>query len=281
MSSFAAVAKSLPTLLHRIRVNIIGLSAEMKICKEICTKTKGPALPLPRSRPLLTHQPTGTFSVAKDDLYLRELLFEFVSPPPTIAPSKSNVLGGPSSTAPTNTADLMLMGFPTLVHAPYPGLCSCHSKLKSIGFTCPRCKSRICDVPTECKVCGLTVVSSPHLARSYRHLFPVRLLPSPPASLTLSQVANYEQVNGSVPPFPPSSSLTPHSPSPPPLQSACHSCAFPFAELAIQAPDPTGSVALSALSPTGRYACRECRRHFCLECDVLVHTALGFCPGCV
>ena len=76
MSSFAAVAKSLPTLLHRIRVNIIGLSAEMKICKEICTKTKGPALPLPRSRPLLTHQPTGTFSVAKDDLYLRELLFE-------------------------------------------------------------------------------------------------------------------------------------------------------------------------------------------------------------
>lgn len=27
--------------LRRIRVNIIGLSAEMKICKDICNRTKG------------------------------------------------------------------------------------------------------------------------------------------------------------------------------------------------------------------------------------------------
>lgn len=116
---------------------------------------------------------SGLYNVAKDDMHLRELLFEFVAPPPTLATSRSNVLGGPSTTASTNSSDLMLMGFPTLVHSSYPSLCSCHSKLKSVGFTCPRCKSRICDVPTECRVCGLTVVSSPHLARSYRHLFPV------------------------------------------------------------------------------------------------------------
>jgi transcription initiation factor TFIIH subunit 2 len=29
------------TVKDRIRVNIIGLSAEMKICKDICTSTKG------------------------------------------------------------------------------------------------------------------------------------------------------------------------------------------------------------------------------------------------
>ena len=30
------------------------------------------------------------------------------------------------------------------------------------------------ELPTACHVCGLTLVSSPHLARSYHHLFPVR-----------------------------------------------------------------------------------------------------------
>jgi transcription initiation factor TFIIH subunit 2 len=30
------------------------------------------------------------------------------------------------------------------------------------------------DLPCSCHVCGLTLVSSPHLARSYHHLFPVK-----------------------------------------------------------------------------------------------------------
>ncbi|KAL8286927.1 hypothetical protein RQP46_003933 [Phenoliferia psychrophenolica] len=100
----------------RIRVNIIGLSAEMRICKDICTRTKG-----------MYHV------VKEDELSLRELLLDFVSPPPTLAASKTNVLGAPASTGPTNTSDLMLMGFPALVQSPYPGLCSCHSKLKNTG----------------------------------------------------------------------------------------------------------------------------------------------------
>ena len=128
----------------------------------------------------------GTYSVARDDLYLRELLFEFVSPPPTLAPSTSHVLGGPSPSAPTSSADLMVMGFPQLVQATYPAICSCHHKLKSSGYSCPRCRSRICDVPTECKVCGLTVVNAPQLARSYRHLFPVRPLYLPLLLLPLT-----------------------------------------------------------------------------------------------
>lgn len=155
-------------------------------------------------------QITGTYGVAKDDVYLRELLFEFVAPPPTLAPSRSNVLGGTTAAvvvaapvnnaANSNSADLMLMGFPTLVHSAYPGICSCHSKLKNVGFTCPRCLNRLCDVPTECRVCGLTVVSSPHLARSYRHLFPVRLIFNSVASFkpltcTTQQVKNYDQVD--------------------------------------------------------------------------------------
>ncbi|KAM0746708.1 TFIIH basal transcription factor complex, subunit SSL1 [Meredithblackwellia eburnea MCA 4105] len=218
----------------RVRVNIIGLSAEMRICRDICSRTK------------------GIYGVAKDDLGLRDLLFEFVSPPPTLLASRSHLLGaGPASSnttsGATTTSDLMQMGFPTLVHSPYPGLCSCHSKLRTVGFTCPRCKSRICDVPTECRVCGLTVVSSPHLARSYRHLFPV---------------ANYTQIP---PPLP--------STSPP----SCYACSFPF-------PSPPTAIPTNlppGISPTGRYGCKKCGNEFCLDCDVLIHGALGFCPGCV
>ncbi|XP_067016583.1 general transcription factor IIH subunit 2-like [Acropora muricata] len=41
------------------------------------------------------------------------------------------------------------------------------------GYFCPQCKSKYCDLPVECKDCGLTLVSAPHLARSYQHLFPL------------------------------------------------------------------------------------------------------------
>lgn len=36
-----------------------------------------------------------------------------------------------------------------------------------------RCKARVADIPSSCHICRLTLVSSPHLARSYHHLFPV------------------------------------------------------------------------------------------------------------
>mgnify|MGYP000692086334 FL=1 len=39
---------------------------------------------------------------------------------------------------------------------------------------CPRCSGRIDELPSQCAVCRLTLVSSPHLARSYHHLFPVK-----------------------------------------------------------------------------------------------------------
>lgn len=42
------------------------------------------------------------------------------------------------------------------------------------GYNCPQCGSRYCELPVECKQCGLTLVSAPHLARSYHHLFPIK-----------------------------------------------------------------------------------------------------------
>ena len=115
--------------------------------------------------------------------HFKDLLFELVPPPaqranlrlPSAAgtPSASQQGSQPHSSNPP--ADLMMMGFPTrLPDGSPPSLCVCHSELKSQGFICPRCLSKVCDVPTDCDICGLMVVSSPHLARSYHHLFPVK-----------------------------------------------------------------------------------------------------------
>ncbi|XP_043835683.1 general transcription factor IIH subunit 2 isoform X2 [Dromiciops gliroides] len=41
------------------------------------------------------------------------------------------------------------------------------------GYFCPQCRAKYSELPVECKICGLTLVSAPHLARSYHHLFPL------------------------------------------------------------------------------------------------------------
>lgn len=41
------------------------------------------------------------------------------------------------------------------------------------GYCCPRCGYITEELPSECAVCGLTLVSSSHLSRSCHHLFPV------------------------------------------------------------------------------------------------------------
>ena len=49
-----------------------------------------------------------------------------------------------------------------------------NDSLSRAGFSCPQCNGRYCELPVECKQCGLTLVSAPHLARSYHHLFPLK-----------------------------------------------------------------------------------------------------------
>ena len=112
--------------------------------------------------------PEGTFGVALNEGHFKDLLFELIPPPAQRATGRT---GGPGSAS----ADLMMMGFPTRLPDTSPrALCACHSELKSEGFLCPRCMAKLCDVPTDCDICGLMIVSSPHLARSYHHLFPVK-----------------------------------------------------------------------------------------------------------
>ncbi|KDN45186.1 hypothetical protein RSAG8_05101, partial [Rhizoctonia solani AG-8 WAC10335] len=146
-------------LTHDLRpgISLVALAAEMKICRELCQKTE------------------GTFGVALNEGHFKDLLFEHI-PPPAHRAARGGNESLPAKSASLNpNADLMLMGFPTrLPPTSAPTLCVCHSgRMRAEGFLCPRCSAKLCEVPTDCDVCGLMVVSSPHLARSYHHLFPV------------------------------------------------------------------------------------------------------------
>ncbi|KIP11520.1 hypothetical protein PHLGIDRAFT_33262 [Phlebiopsis gigantea 11061_1 CR5-6] len=208
----------------KIRISVVALAAEMKICRELCVKTG------------------GQFGVALNEGHFKDLLFELIPPPAQRALARAS---GPGANP---AADLMLMGFPTRLPATSPpGLCACHGELKSEGFLCPRCAAQVCDVPTDCAVCGLMIVSSPHLARSYHHLFPARPYH---AVMALDEAS---------------------APS-----ATCHACAAPFQEKASQA----GAPASEGVSPLGRYRCSACARDFCADCDVFVHDVLHCCPGC-
>ncbi|KAK2167862.1 hypothetical protein LSH36_23g09001 [Paralvinella palmiformis] len=131
-----------------IRCSVIGLAAEVRICKKICQETR------------------GRYCVILDESHFKELLTQQVSPPPATANTESS---------------LIKMGFP---HHQLgagsdkdekPSMCMCKNGegFGTGGYFCPQCKSKYCELPVECKACGLTLVSAPHLARSYHHLFPL------------------------------------------------------------------------------------------------------------
>jgi transcription initiation factor TFIIH subunit 2 len=117
--------------------------------------------------------------VAIDEEHYRELLWETIPPPAqtvtataTIGVRDALAAGGQRgkiaagrSGRPAPAGDLMVMGFPVRLPQGGETLCACHGLLKKGGYLCPRCGSKLCDVPTDCEVCGLMVVSSPHLAR--------------------------------------------------------------------------------------------------------------------
>ncbi|KAF3421330.1 hypothetical protein E2986_08302 [Frieseomelitta varia] len=134
-----------------VRCSVIGLAAELYICKRMATATG------------------GEHGVALDDKHYKEQLNAHIDPPPA---------------ATRLDAALVKMGFPH--HALHSSandstMAVCiHAensdesvKLLSTGYLCPQCLSKHCELPVECRACGLTLVSAPHLARSYHYLFPV------------------------------------------------------------------------------------------------------------
>jgi transcription initiation factor TFIIH subunit 2 len=215
----------------RIRVSVIGLAAQVAICTELCKRTNAGE--------------EGSYSVALNEQHYRELFMALTTPPVTRTKKQTQ-------------SSLLMMGFPSRRTGP-PSFCACHSKLTRAGYLCSRCDTKVCSLPAECPACGLTLILSTHLARSYHHLFPLKNWVEVPWT-------NAER------------------------SSACFACQAPFPaipkarEKGKGKEELPGAVmeieSLKGTSESGRYACEVCGNHFCIDCDVFAHEVVHNCPGC-
>ncbi|OAL01945.1 TFIIH basal transcription factor complex, subunit SSL1 [Phaeosphaeriaceae sp. SRC1lsM3a] len=139
----------------RIRVSIIGMSARLKICGEIVSRTNA--------------GDESEYTIATDQEMLKELLIATTTPPVI-----RQTAAAASEPPPESAAALMMMGFPSRSVEDKPTMCACHGNLTMGGYTCSRCSAKVCSLPITCPSCQLTLLLSTHLARSYHHLFPLR-----------------------------------------------------------------------------------------------------------
>lgn len=136
---------------EKIRCKVIGLTAQVAICKELCKRTN--------------FGDDTSYGVILNEVHYKDLLMDAVTP---VLITKSTSSSGFS---------LVKMGFLSRISEESPTFCSCHSKLIYGGFICPQCHSKVCSLPMVCPCCNLMLILSTHLARSYHHLFPLKLFP--------------------------------------------------------------------------------------------------------
>ncbi|VBB78059.1 Putative Transcription factors [Podospora comata] len=251
----------------RIRVSIIGLAAQVAICAELCARTND--------------NDDSQYRIALHEQHFRELFLAATTPPVTHEAEQSN-------------ASLLMMGFPSrsLASKDFVSLCACHNKPTREGYTCTRCRIKVCRLPASCPVCGLTLILSIHLARSYHHLFPLKSWVAVPWTEAKKSVACFSCQT----PFPP----VPKA-APPKIklkvkessgvggQTAANIAKakgrgeVPAKTNTVTAPTPglLPEAIKAGVSESGRYKCPECDEHFCIDCDIYAHETIHNCPGCL
>lgn len=243
-----------------ITVTIIGLAAQVAILLTLATRTN-PSLP-----------PSQTYTVALNEAHYRDLLMRATTPPKT--PQSTSEDSGVRSS-------LLMMGFPSRTVDTSPTLCSCHSRPTRGGYLCSRCSSKVCSLPTQCPACGLTLILSTHLARSYHHLFPLRNWRE--VSWARAGASDQRVCFGCQAPFPDRPAMVPRRQS---SSGGQNHDRMSLAALRGQPRPPKTAQALTAgankdgVSESGRYECDTCGRFFCIDCDVFAHEVVHNCPGC-
>ncbi|KAJ5745558.1 hypothetical protein N7520_010740 [Penicillium odoratum] len=110
------IHQTINTLINdKVRVRIVGLAAQVAICRELCTKTNG--------------GDETTYGVALNEQHFRELMMDVTTPPATYSLKQS-------------ASSLLMMGFPSRTVEARPSLCACHSKPSRGGYLCSRCGSK-------------------------------------------------------------------------------------------------------------------------------------------
>lgn len=217
------IHQTIQTLISdKVRVRIVGLAAQVAICRELCTRTNG--------------GDETAYGVVLHEQHFRELMMDVTTPPAAYSEKQS-------------TSSLLMMGFPSRTVESSPSLCACHSKPSRGGYLCSRCGSKVCSLPAECPSCGLTLILSTHLARSYHHLFPL---------------INWAEV--------PWQRAT--------QSSACFACGLSFPAVPPEDQWQAAEPHTKGMSVSSRYECTACHNHFCIDCDLFAHEVVHNCPGC-
>jgi transcription initiation factor TFIIH subunit 2 len=229
----------------KIRATVIGLAAHMAICAELVKKTNnGDITP---------------YGVVLHEQHFRELFMAVTTPPVT------------HESASKTTSSLLMMGFPSRTVEDKPSLCACHTRASRSGYLCTRCSTKVCTLPSECPVCGLTLILSTHLARSYHHLFPLVNWVEVPWSKAHRSTACFACLK----PFP----ATPKS-----IRDQLQVRNGETGSANLTAPVSRGSrgpVSVGGIpATTSRFECPVCRHHFCIDCDLFAHEVVHNCPGC-
>ena len=207
-----------------VRVSVVGVAAEVHVCRQIAAQTG------------------GTYSVATSEAHLEQLMLGHAQPPPKKKQKKTGE-GGGAVAQEDQGSRLVRMGFPDRASDRSIAYFEAEGKIGVGGYTCPQCGTRVSDLPAECATCRLMLISAPHLARSYHHLFPVpvfreRTLPG-------------KEVEG---------------------------CAMDDSD----APGNSGEncIGCSSLIVGVRLECPRCMQLFCFDCDSYIHDKMFVCPGC-
>ncbi|KAF1831059.1 hypothetical protein BDW02DRAFT_591431 [Decorospora gaudefroyi] len=202
------------------------------------------------------------YTIATDQEMLKELLLATTTPP-VIRQSASATTAAPPQSS-ESAAALMMMGFPSRVVEDQLTMCACHGNLTMGGYTCSRCSAKVCSLPITCPSCELTLLLSTHLARSYHHLFPLRNWAT--VSWSRAREKGSQQCVGCLTTF----SSPPRAGTEPETDGQVNGANSHEEDTEEQ-----------KASESGRYECRACDSHFCIDCDMFAHMVLHNCPGCL
>lgn len=253
------LTETLPRLqTANVRVSTMALSAELYICRKLAEETG------------------GVMGVCLDKAHFSDwLLGGQCVPPPAL--KHLHEMG----------CEMVHMGFPTRTIGDVPTLVHATRDTKLLtrtAFVCPQCQAKASELPTDCAVCGLKLVLSPHLARSFHHLFPVP--PFSDVALETNLIHGKEAEahapvvsNGNFHIFQMDGSLVTSSQE---FDRCCYACSKMIGMTITSEDDPKK---LKNGDGPGeeilRFQCPECNNVFCADCDAYLHETLHNCPGCL
>uniref|UniRef100_A0A1I7S5R7 VWFA domain-containing protein n=1 Tax=Bursaphelenchus xylophilus TaxID=6326 RepID=A0A1I7S5R7_BURXY len=123
-----------------IRASVIGLCAELFVFRKLTT---------------ITH---GRCDTVLDQPHFQKILNDYIKPVVLPKGSESN---------------LIRVCFPIRDAVFEPPVCVCHrddfSQLEQ-AYICAQCGAHFCSTPVECGICGVLLITSPQLARTFQHL---------------------------------------------------------------------------------------------------------------